>query len=44
MSFKHDLSSKDNRDLYDYDTKNVLGVKMYVHDIQPACQNESKNR
>lgn len=36
------LSSKDNRDLYDYDTVNVLGVKMYVHDIQPACQNESK--
>ncbi|XP_055254121.1 shugoshin 2 [Moschus berezovskii] len=36
------LSSKDSRDLYDYDTQNILGVKMYVHDIQPACQNESK--
>ncbi|KAB0365810.1 hypothetical protein FD754_009966 [Muntiacus muntjak] len=36
------LSSKDGRDLYDCDTQNVLGVKMYVHDIQPACQNESK--
>ncbi|CAN0217398.1 unnamed protein product [Rangifer tarandus platyrhynchus] len=36
------LSSKDGRDLYDCDTQNVLGVKMYVHNIQPACQNESK--
>ncbi|XP_061237143.1 shugoshin 2 isoform X1 [Bos javanicus] len=36
------LSSKDSRDLYDYDTQNVLGLKMNVHDIQPACQNESK--
>ncbi|KAB0379214.1 hypothetical protein FD755_006998 [Muntiacus reevesi] len=36
------LSSRDGRDLYDCDTQNVLGVKMYVHDIQPACQNESK--
>ncbi|XP_060007347.1 shugoshin 2 [Lagenorhynchus albirostris] len=36
------LASKDSRNLYDYDTQNVLGVKKHVYDIQPACQNESK--
>lgn len=35
-------STKDNGKLYDYDTQNVCGVKKHVHDIQPACQNESK--
>ncbi|XP_059871587.1 shugoshin 2 [Delphinus delphis] len=36
------LASKDSRNLYDYDTQNVLGMKKHVYDIQPACQNESK--
>ncbi|XP_077010732.1 shugoshin 2 isoform X2 [Tamandua tetradactyla] len=36
------LSTKDNGNLLDYRTQNVLGVKKYVHDRQPAYQNESK--
>ncbi|XP_061059756.1 shugoshin 2 [Eubalaena glacialis] len=36
------LASKDSRNLHDYDTQNVLGVKKHVYDIQPACQNASK--
>ncbi|XP_026348013.2 shugoshin 2 isoform X1 [Ursus arctos] len=36
------LSTKDSGSLYDYETQNVLGVEKHVHDMQPACQNESK--
>ncbi|XP_057602661.1 shugoshin 2 isoform X2 [Hippopotamus amphibius kiboko] len=36
------FSPKDNGNLYDYDTQNVLGEKKHVYVIQPACQNESK--
>ncbi|XP_010600874.2 shugoshin 2 isoform X1 [Loxodonta africana] len=37
-----DLSTKDNGDVYDYETWNVLGLKKHVTDMQPAQQNESK--
>ncbi|XP_027447137.1 shugoshin 2 isoform X2 [Zalophus californianus] len=36
------LSTKDSGSLFDYETQNVLGVKKHIHDMQPACQNESK--
>ncbi|XP_074255398.1 shugoshin 2 isoform X1 [Saimiri boliviensis] len=36
------LSTKCSGNLYDYEIQNVLGVKQHVHDIQPACQNDSK--
>uniref|UniRef100_A0A8C3WE82 Shugoshin 2 n=1 Tax=Catagonus wagneri TaxID=51154 RepID=A0A8C3WE82_9CETA len=36
------LATKDNGKLCDYNTQNVWGVKKHIHDIQPACQNESK--
>ncbi|XP_045431379.1 shugoshin 2 isoform X2 [Pipistrellus kuhlii] len=36
------LSTKDNGNLYDYDTLNMLDLKRYVTDIQPAQQNVSK--
>ncbi|XP_023588730.1 shugoshin 2 [Trichechus manatus latirostris] len=37
-----DLSTKDTGNLCDHETQNILRVKKHVHDIQPACQNESK--
>ncbi|XP_006921392.1 shugoshin 2 [Pteropus alecto] len=36
------LSTKDSGNLYEYETQNVWGVKKHVHDMQTACQNESK--
>ncbi|KAF6116116.1 shugoshin 2 [Phyllostomus discolor] len=36
------LSTKNSGSLYDYETQNILRVKKYVHDMQPACQNETK--
>ncbi|XP_034863326.1 shugoshin 2 [Mirounga leonina] len=36
------LSTKDSGSLFDYETQNVLGIEKYIHDMQPACQNESK--
>uniref|UniRef100_G1LFQ1 Shugoshin 2 n=1 Tax=Ailuropoda melanoleuca TaxID=9646 RepID=G1LFQ1_AILME len=36
------LSTKDSGSLHDYETQNVLGVAKHIHDMQPACQNESK--
>lgn len=36
------LSTKDNGNLYDYDTLNMLDLQRYVTDIQPAQQNVSK--
>uniref|UniRef100_A0A673TEJ5 Shugoshin 2 n=2 Tax=Suricata suricatta TaxID=37032 RepID=A0A673TEJ5_SURSU len=36
------LSTKDSRNIYDYETQNVLGVKKHIQDMQPTCQNESK--
>ncbi|XP_023444675.2 shugoshin 2 isoform X2 [Dasypus novemcinctus] len=36
------LSTKDSGNLCDHETQNVLGVKKHAHDMQPACQKESK--
>uniref|UniRef100_G1P1Z9 Shugoshin 2 n=1 Tax=Myotis lucifugus TaxID=59463 RepID=G1P1Z9_MYOLU len=36
------LSTKDNGNLYDYENPNMLDLKRYVTDIQPAQQNVSK--
>ncbi|XP_014401066.1 PREDICTED: shugoshin-like 2 isoform X1 [Myotis brandtii] len=36
------LSTKDNGNLYDYENLNMLALKRYVTDIQPAQQNVSK--
>uniref|UniRef100_A0A8C4MQN0 Shugoshin 2 n=1 Tax=Equus asinus asinus TaxID=83772 RepID=A0A8C4MQN0_EQUAS len=37
-----DLSTKDNGNLHDYETQNLLDLKKHVTDMQPAQQNESK--
>ncbi|XP_008067992.1 shugoshin 2 [Carlito syrichta] len=37
-----DISTKDNGNLCDYETQNILDLKKYVADMQPAEQNESK--
>ncbi|XP_037379695.1 shugoshin 2 [Talpa occidentalis] len=37
-----DPSSRDNRNLCNYETQNVLGVKKHVTDIPPVKQNEPK--
>nr|XP_008506230.1 PREDICTED: shugoshin-like 2 isoform X1 [Equus przewalskii]XP_008506231.1 PREDICTED: shugoshin-like 2 isoform X2 [Equus przewalskii] len=37
-----DLSTKDNGNLHDYETQNMLDLKKHVTDMQPAQQNESK--
>ncbi|KAM7105382.1 shugoshin 2 isoform 1-T3 [Molossus nigricans] len=36
------LSTKVGGNLSDYETQNISGVKEHVHDMQTACQNESK--
>ncbi|ELW62675.1 Shugoshin-like 2 [Tupaia chinensis] len=36
------LSTKERRNLCEYKTQNVLGMKKHVYDMQPACQNDSK--
>ncbi|XP_045415780.1 shugoshin 2 isoform X1 [Lemur catta] len=36
------FSTKDSGNLCGYQTQHVLGVKKHVHDMQPACQNDSK--
>ncbi|XP_016077406.1 PREDICTED: shugoshin-like 2 [Miniopterus natalensis] len=36
------LSTKIGGSLPDYESQNILGVKKHVHDMQTACQNESK--
>ncbi|XP_058405519.1 shugoshin 2 isoform X1 [Diceros bicornis minor] len=37
-----DPSTRDDRNLCDYETQNILGVKKHVTDMPPAKQNESK--
>ncbi|KAM8789646.1 shugoshin 2 isoform 2-T3 [Rhynchonycteris naso] len=39
-----DLATKHNGNLCDYETQNMLDLKKYVSDTQPAQQNESKIR
>ncbi|XP_036899561.1 shugoshin 2 isoform X1 [Sturnira hondurensis] len=36
------LSTKNSEILYDYETQNILRLEKHVHDIQTACQNETK--
>ncbi|XP_054442188.1 shugoshin 2 [Pteronotus mesoamericanus] len=36
------LSTKNNGNLYDYETQNILGVRKHVQNMQTACQNETK--